>query len=86
MRLIGSCLARLPDWAAKLARRRINSDLLRQALPFQRIQHIVKTTDAQPSDEAGTSIVVLVTGELLFDEETNPVRPRACLDVADGRR
>jgi len=47
-------------------------------LPFQRIQHIVKTTDAQPSDEAGTSIVVLVTGELLFDEETNPVRPRAC--------
>ena len=35
-----------------------------QNLPFQKVQHRVDTTDAQPSGETG-GIIVMVTGALL---------------------
>jgi transport factor 2 (NTF2)-like protein len=35
-----------------------------QTLPFQKVQHRVDTTDAQPSDENG-GIMVMVTGALM---------------------
>ncbi|EPY51865.1 nuclear transport factor Nxt2 [Schizosaccharomyces cryophilus OY26] len=38
------------------------------SLPFQRVQHRISTLDAQPSGANG-SVVVMVTGELLLDEE-----------------
>lgn len=34
-----------------------------QTLPFQKVQHIVTTLDAQPSNESG-GILVMVTGGL----------------------
>ncbi|WBW74266.1 nuclear import protein Nxt2 [Schizosaccharomyces osmophilus] len=37
-------------------------------LPFQRVQHRISTLDAQPTGANG-SVVVMVTGELLLDEE-----------------
>ncbi|KAJ6032547.1 nuclear transport factor NTF-2 [Penicillium herquei] len=42
-----------------------------QELPFQKVKHQVKTLDAQPSH--GNSIVILVTGALLADEEQRPM-------------
>jgi len=41
-------------------------------LPFQKVAHRVTTLDAQPSNEAG-GIMVLVTGQLLVDEEQKPM-------------
>ncbi|KAI8924709.1 hypothetical protein BC831DRAFT_464078 [Entophlyctis helioformis] len=43
-----------------------------QSLPFQRVQHQVVTIDAQPSNPQGGTILVMVTGRLLVDEEQNP--------------
>ena len=43
-------------------------------LPFQRVAHKVTTLDAQPSSPSGGGVIVMVTGELLIDEETNPQR------------
>ncbi|CAG8554967.1 9165_t:CDS:2 [Acaulospora colombiana] len=43
-----------------------------QSLPFQRVAHRIASTDAQPSISNG--IFVVVTGELLVDEEQNPQR------------
>ncbi|KAF3937380.1 hypothetical protein ABW19_dt0205809 [Dactylella cylindrospora] len=40
------------------------------SLPFQKIQHKVATTDAQPLPDG--SIIVLVTGALLFDDSEHP--------------
>ncbi|KAJ3021639.1 Nuclear transport factor 2 [Thoreauomyces humboldtii] len=40
-------------------------------LPFQRVQHVVSTSDAQPGSPSG-SIIVTVTGQLLIDDETRP--------------
>ncbi|KAK9378912.1 uncharacterized protein V2V93DRAFT_374498 [Kockiozyma suomiensis] len=42
-------------------------------LPFQKVVHRISTFDAQPAGPDG-SIIVMVTGEILFDEETNPQR------------
>ena len=38
-----------------------------QNLPFQKVQHRVDTTDAQPANEAG-GILVMVTGALMVRE------------------
>ncbi|CAA92380.3 Nuclear transport factor Nxt2 [Schizosaccharomyces pombe] len=38
------------------------------SLPFQRVQHRISTLDAQPTGTTG-SVIVMVTGELLLDEE-----------------
>ncbi|PYH41391.1 nuclear transport factor 2 family protein [Aspergillus saccharolyticus JOP 1030-1] len=42
------------------------------SLPFQKVVHRVSTLDAQPSSNEG-SILVMVTGALLVDEEQNPM-------------
>ncbi|RAL15528.1 nuclear transport factor 2 family protein [Aspergillus homomorphus CBS 101889] len=42
------------------------------SLPFQKVVHKVSTLDAQPSSKEG-SILVMVTGALLVDEEQNPM-------------
>ncbi|KAH6982095.1 hypothetical protein BKA56DRAFT_672868 [Ilyonectria sp. MPI-CAGE-AT-0026] len=41
-------------------------------LPFQKVKHQVSTLDAQPSNDNG-GIIILVTGQLLVDEEQNPM-------------
>ncbi|KAK8152651.1 putative nuclear transport factor NTF-2, partial [Phyllosticta citribraziliensis] len=41
-------------------------------LPFQKVVHQVATLDSQPASEDG-SILVLVTGALLVDEEGRPM-------------
>ncbi|KIX08284.1 uncharacterized protein Z518_02940 [Rhinocladiella mackenziei CBS 650.93] len=41
-------------------------------LPFQKVQHRVDTTDAQPSNETG-GILVLVTGALMVDDQPQPM-------------
>jgi len=43
------------------------------SLPFQKVAHRVSTLDAQPNG-MGNGAIVMVTGELLIDEETNPQR------------
>lgn len=43
------------------------------SLPFQKVSHRVSTLDAQPASPAG-DILVMVTGELLIDEEQNAQR------------
>ncbi|KIW33752.1 uncharacterized protein PV07_00576 [Cladophialophora immunda] len=43
-----------------------------QNLPFQKVQHRVDTTDAQPSNEQG-GILVMVTGALLVDDQQHPM-------------
>ncbi|CAH2448973.1 GDP-bound Gsp1p interacting protein [Komagataella phaffii CBS 7435] len=50
------------------------------SLPFQKVQHRVSTLDAQPASPNG-DILVLVTGELLIDEETNPQRYSQCFHL-----
>jgi len=42
------------------------------SLPFQKIQHRVDTTDAQPGNEAG-AILVMVTGALMVDDQPQPM-------------
>ncbi|OAG44942.1 hypothetical protein AYO21_00904 [Fonsecaea monophora] len=44
----------------------------RTNLPFQKVQHRVDTTDAQPSNEQG-GILVMVTGALLVDDQQHPM-------------
>jgi hypothetical protein len=41
------------------------------SLPFQKVKHEVGTMDAQPSVNGG--VLVLVTGQLLVDEEQRPM-------------
>ncbi|KAK6082904.1 nuclear transport factor 2 [Seiridium cupressi] len=41
------------------------------SLPFQQVKHQVATLDAQPSVNGG--VLVLVTGQLLVDEEQRPM-------------
>ncbi|KAK0673032.1 hypothetical protein QBC41DRAFT_242425 [Cercophora samala] len=41
-------------------------------LPFQKVKHHFDTADAQPTATGG--IVILVTGQLLVDEEANPLK------------
>ncbi|KKA27770.1 hypothetical protein TD95_004445, partial [Thielaviopsis punctulata] len=40
-------------------------------LPFQKVKHAVSTLDAQPTVQDG--VLVLVTGQLLVDEEQRPM-------------
>lgn len=42
------------------------------SLPFQRIKHRADTIDVQPSP--GNGMVVFVTGQLLIDDEANPMK------------
>ncbi|KAJ2969148.1 hypothetical protein NQ176_g8822 [Zarea fungicola] len=42
------------------------------SLPFQKVKHQVATLDAQPGMIEG-SIIILVTGQLLVDEEQRPM-------------
>lgn len=42
-------------------------------LPFKKVNHRISTLDAQPASPNG-DILVMVTGELLLDEETNAQR------------
>ncbi|KZZ97512.1 nuclear transport factor 2 [Moelleriella libera RCEF 2490] len=41
-------------------------------LPFEKVKHQVTTLDSQPSNENG-GIIILVTGQLLVDEEQRPM-------------
>ncbi|KIW64329.1 hypothetical protein PV04_09272 [Phialophora macrospora] len=41
-------------------------------LPFQKVQHRIDTTDAQPFNEQG-GILVLVTGALQVDDQPHPM-------------
>ncbi|AEO58995.1 hypothetical protein MYCTH_2306840 [Thermothelomyces thermophilus ATCC 42464] len=41
------------------------------SLPFQKITHKISALDAQPTPNGG--IIILVTGQLLVDEEQNPL-------------
>ncbi|KAJ7219975.1 nuclear transport factor 2 [Mycena pura] len=43
-------------------------------LPFQKVQHKVTTTDAQPSSGSVASLLVSVTGLLLVDDSPNPLQ------------
>ncbi|ABN64520.1 nuclear transport factor 2 [Scheffersomyces stipitis CBS 6054] len=43
------------------------------SLPFQKVAHRISTLDAQPASPSG-DILVMVTGELLIDEEQNAQR------------
>ncbi|BDA50313.1 Nuclear transport factor 2 [Coccomyxa sp. Obi] len=42
------------------------------SLPFQKVQHHISSTDAQPSLSNG--LIVFVTGQLLIEGETNPLK------------
>ncbi|KHO01693.1 Nuclear transport factor 2 [Metarhizium album ARSEF 1941] len=42
------------------------------SLHFQKVKHQVSTLDAQPSNSDG-GIIILVTGQLLVDEEQRPM-------------
>ncbi|KAJ5808259.1 hypothetical protein N7474_009528 [Penicillium riverlandense] len=53
------------------------------SLPFQQVRHQIATLDAQPSSDG--SIVVLVTGALLIDEEQKPMNYTQCFKLSpDG--
>ncbi|RKP26141.1 hypothetical protein SYNPS1DRAFT_22032 [Syncephalis pseudoplumigaleata] len=41
-------------------------------LPFQKVQHKVTTMDAQPADPQGNGIIVMVTGQLMIDDNEHP--------------
>ncbi|GAB0131735.1 hypothetical protein EsDP_00000194 [Epichloe bromicola] len=41
-------------------------------LSFKQLKHQVSTLDAQPSNDSG-GIIILVTGQLLVDEEQRPI-------------
>ncbi|CDK26460.1 unnamed protein product [Kuraishia capsulata CBS 1993] len=43
------------------------------SLGFQKVKHRISTLDAQPASEAG-DVLVMVTGELLIDDEQNAQR------------
>lgn len=42
------------------------------SLPFQTVRHKISTVDAQPSHPQNGTIIVMVTGQILVDGETNP--------------
>lgn len=42
-------------------------------LPFQKVLHRISTLDAQPASQNG-DILVMVTGELMIDDESNSQR------------
>ncbi|KAF9448914.1 nuclear transport factor 2 [Macrolepiota fuliginosa MF-IS2] len=44
------------------------------SLPFEKVQHKVTTLDAQPSNPAVASILVIVTGLLVVDDSPSPLQ------------
>jgi hypothetical protein len=52
--------------------RKADISLPSQSLPFEKVQHRVDTTDAQPSNESG-GIVVIVTGALMVSCNDLPI-------------
>lgn len=44
------------------------------SLPFGKVQHQVSTVDAQPSVPNTANLIVSVTGFLLVDDDSNPIR------------
>jgi len=53
-------------------------------LPFQKVAHRISTLDAQPNG-MGNGAIVMVTGELLVDDETNAQRFSQVFHIAqDG--
>ena len=53
-----------------------------QALPFQKVQHQVTTTDIQPG--LGGGILVMVTGALLVDDQQQPMSYAQTFQLAQG--
>ncbi|GJN71945.1 nuclear transport factor 2 [Purpureocillium lilacinum] len=54
------------------------------SLPFEKVKHQVSTLDAQPGMSDG-GIVILVTGQLLVDEEQRPMNYTQAFQLArDG--
>ncbi|KJZ73201.1 Nuclear transport factor 2 [Hirsutella minnesotensis 3608] len=51
------------------------------SLPFQKVKHQVATLDAQPSNDSG-GICILVTGQLLVDEEQRPMNYTQAFQLA----
>ncbi|KAH8085207.1 nuclear transport factor 2 [Filobasidium floriforme] len=43
------------------------------SLPFEKVQHKVTTSDAQPSSATVASLIVLVTGQLIVDDSPQPM-------------
>ena len=43
------------------------------SLPFQKVAHRISTLDAQPASP-NNDVLVMITGELLIDDEQNPQR------------
>jgi hypothetical protein len=44
------------------------------SLPFRKVAHRISTLDAQPASPNQGDVIVMVTGDLLIDEEQNPQR------------
>ncbi|OMJ11930.1 Nuclear transport factor 2 [Smittium culicis] len=42
------------------------------SLPFAKVKHEVTTYDVQPANASNTTLAVLVTGQLLIDDESIP--------------
>ncbi|MCO5565653.1 hypothetical protein L7F22_019327 [Adiantum nelumboides] len=57
-------------------------------LAFQKVQHKVETRDAQPTGD-GNSLTVMVTGALLVDDSSQPMRfsqdPTLCSTTSSGK-
>ncbi|KAF7552695.1 hypothetical protein G7046_g7332 [Stylonectria norvegica] len=51
------------------------------SLPFEKVKHVVATLDAQPTMVDG-GIVILVTGQLLVDEEQRPMNYTQAFQLA----
>ncbi|KAL6865742.1 Nuclear transport factor 2 [Amphichorda felina] len=51
------------------------------SLPFEKVKHQVSTLDAQPTMVEG-GIVILVTGQLLVDEEQRPMNYTQAFQLA----
>ncbi|KFA68224.1 hypothetical protein S40285_01614 [Stachybotrys chlorohalonatus IBT 40285] len=52
-----------------------------QSLPFEKVKHQVSTLDAQPTNLDG-GIIILVTGQLLVDEEGRPMNYTQAFQLA----
>jgi len=50
------------------------------SLPFQKLNHQISTLDAHPSGESG-SIIVLITGQLLIDDNEHPQKYSQCFHL-----
>ncbi|KAA8917218.1 hypothetical protein TRICI_000611 [Trichomonascus ciferrii] len=50
------------------------------SLPFQKVKHEIATLDAQPASPNG-DVICMVTGQLLVDEEANPLKFSQCFHL-----